>query len=115
MRKCNSDEVRKMIAEGDIVVIHLDALWNGQRIPIENKIQQIVEMNPLDVQFAYVDSDEEQEFARSMELKNVPTVAYFRRGKLIATVIGQGQDVAGNIGKVRDGALIGTSNRLSRS
>ena len=37
MRKCNSDEVRKMIAEGDIVVIHLDAAWNGQRIPIENK------------------------------------------------------------------------------
>jgi thioredoxin-like negative regulator of GroEL len=61
------------------------------------------------VNFGEVDCDRAPELAKALPVRNVPSVAYYREGKLIATLIGAGQDVKGCLERVLRGEPIGAS------
>src|SRR5262245_13250746 len=100
MRKFTAEETQYVIESSEIAIVHFDAAWDGYRLTIARKINEILADPPADVAFAYVDVDEQVEFALSVKVINVPTVAYFRRGKLVGSVIGQGQDISRNIERI---------------
>jgi thioredoxin 1 len=113
MRKFTAEETQYLIESSAIAIVHLDAAWDGYRLTIARKINEILADPPADVAFAYVDVDEQVELARSLKVINVPTVAYFRHGKLVGSVIGQGQDISRNIERIRTGEQLDSSNTVS--
>ena len=115
MLKLTADEITLIVENSDIAVVHLDAEWDGYRLAIERKINEILAQHPpTDVAFAYVDVDEQLELARSLKVINVPTLVYFRHGRVVGSVIGQGQDISANIARVRSGDQLDESNKVSR-
>ena len=115
LRKFTAGEIEYIIGSNEIAVVHLDAEWDGYRLIIEQKINEILIHPPADVVFAYVDVDEQMELARSLKVIDVPTVAYFCNGKLVGSVIGIGQDISKNIERIRSGEQLDTSNTVSGS
>jgi hypothetical protein len=113
VRVLTKTEVPAFLAEHRFSVIHCDAQWDGYRLIVERNIKEI-EANTPDVGFGYVDVDCDIDFAREANLLNVPTVIYYRGNNLIAAVIGQMQDIRGNIAKLRSGEAINRSNSVSR-
>lgn len=94
-------------------VIHLDAAWNGQRIPVQKSINALMKKID-DTSFGYIDIDAHQDHVRTIPILNIPSCSYYRGIQLVATVIGMQQDVEQNLQIVRDGGIPETSNRLSR-
>ncbi|QDT35383.1 thioredoxin domain-containing protein [Thalassoglobus polymorphus] len=94
-------------------VIHLDASWNDQRIPVQERINSLIRKID-DTSFGYIDIDVHQDHAKAIPVMNVPTCCYYRGPELVATVIGMQQDIESNLQLVRDGGTPDTSNLLSR-
>ena len=94
-------------------VIHFDAEWNGQGFMVQQCIDSLIDKVD-DSSFGYIDVDENQEYAQSVGIRNVPSCSYYRGLELVATVIGMQQDVEGNLQILREGGIPDVSNNLSR-
>jgi len=107
-RKFTQSEVQGLVQNNEIVVVHFDADWNGQRHTIARKIQAILGQGQSDVAFAYVDVDEEIELASSVRVTSTPMVAYFRNGDLVGAVSGNKQNIWATLERVRSGLPMDT-------
>lgn len=63
--------------------------------------------------FGEVDCDEEPALASSIPVLNVPCVAYYRNGVLVAALISMNQDVCGRLSRVLRDEPIGHGDGLS--
>jgi hypothetical protein len=106
LRSLTRSEVPEFLAEHPFSVIHVDAAWDGYAASVAEKLRRCSE-EVLDVGFATIDCDAEQQYAGEIQF-------YFRGTELIAKVIGITQDVATNIQKLKTGESIDESNRWSR-
>lgn len=95
-------------------VIHLDATWNGQRIPVQERLNALTRKIE-DTSFGYIDVDVHQDHAKSIPVMNVPTCCYYRGPELVASVIGMQQDIERNLQIVRCGGTPDISNHLRRN
>jgi hypothetical protein len=57
--------------------------------------------------FVDVDGPDEVEMCKALPVLNVPLIAYYREGLLVAALIGIGQDVAARVTAVIEGRPIG--------
>ena len=112
-RTINSEDLSEFLKKCPFTVIHLDAIWDGYRGVVEKKIDLLIEKT-LDTSFGYIDIDDNQEYARSIDLRNVPACSYYKETELIATVIGMQQDIEENLQILREGGTPDTSNKISR-
>ena len=112
-RALTSAELSVLTTSFHVVTVHADGDWDAGREIVAAAIREALAGFP-DVGFGYVDVDEEPELAQRLGIVNVPTVLYYRDGELVGAVIGQGQDVAGNIASVLSGELLDVSNKASR-
>jgi len=55
------------------------------------------------VNFGEVDCDNDPDLAKSIPILNVPSVSYYRDGKLVGAVVGAGQDVRLHLERVLRG------------
>ncbi|MES2706140.1 MAG: hypothetical protein V4726_05990 [Verrucomicrobiota bacterium] len=109
--KITAAELTDLTVLNDFTVVHIDAEWDGCRFGPAKNIQTLQKQNRPGVAFAYIDCDEEHEYARGIGLLNVPAVAYYRGTLLVEVVIGMNQDVAGNLGMVISGGPPGSAKR----
>ena len=108
MRLLDGSEFESFIATKPVAAIHFDAEWDVQYRPLVRRAMLDAERAfGGRVNFAEVDVDQDQELARSIRLLNVPAVAYFRDGALVATLIGANQNVAARVDLVLRGEPIG--------
>lgn len=108
------EDLADLLGQRKFTVIHLDAEWDGYRIPVAQRMEALMDSHP-DVSFAYMDIDRYQEHARAIGLRNVPACSYYRGETLVSTVIGLQQDISSNIAIVRSGGTPPATNKVSRA
>ena len=101
VRLASPGDVRRLVSDHEVVVLHLDAGWDGYRAMMERKLMAYAASDPDGVSFAYADIDEYPDFARSLGLVNVPALAYYVAGDLAEVVMGLAQDVEANVARLR--------------
>lgn len=106
-------EVEELLNRSPFSVVHFDAKWDAQRVPVQERIRLLTE-KISDTSFGYVDVDDHPAYARKSGISNVPACSCFRGTELVATVIGIQQDIEQNLHIVRNGGIPDTSNRISR-
>jgi thioredoxin-like negative regulator of GroEL len=95
------------ISQREFAVIHFDAPWDvGYRPPMQLIMNKASEDFP-EVNFAEVDVDRDGDLARDLPVMNVPTVAYYRYGELVAALIGQQQNIEQRLCRLMRGQTIG--------
>jgi thioredoxin-like negative regulator of GroEL len=114
MRLLTSDEVPAFVAAKRAAALHFDADWDA-------KYREQVRQSMLDAQaaldqeanFAEIDCDSNVELSKSIPVLNVPLVAYYRDGKVVAALIGADQNVRARVERVLRGERIGYKDGTS--
>jgi thioredoxin-like negative regulator of GroEL len=108
VRALTKDDFPSFIAAREAAVIHFDAVWDDINRRVTRKLMLEAEQSLAGwVNFAEVDTDTEPDLAKSIPVCNVPLVAYYRDGKLIAALVGRGQNVLARVERMLRGERIG--------
>lgn len=107
MKLLTHAEYRDFIASKRVAAIHFEADWDIGKHDTRKAMRDAVRLLGNEVAFAEVDVDLEPDLARSIPVGNVPLVAYYRDGRLVAALIGTGQNVRARVVRVLAGEPIG--------
>ncbi len=108
MRQLTPDDYHAFVAETFVAAIHFDAEWDvGGRPDTRRRMEEAAAAFGDQVNFAEVDIDTQVELAKALPIGNVPTVAYYRNGKLAIALIGANQNVKARVARLLRGESIG--------
>jgi len=108
IRRVSDDEYESFLQETEYAVILFDAPWDvGPGALIRPRFEKAARAFHGRVNFGEVDCDGAARAARSLGLANVPTVAYYKGGRLLAALVGARQNVAARTRAILDGRRIG--------
>ena len=108
MRLLIGNEVPAFVAAKAAAALHFDAEWDTHHREATRKSMREAETAFSDqANFGEIDCDANVELSKSIPVCNVPLVAYYRNGKLIAALIGAGQNVRARMERVLRGEEIG--------
>jgi thioredoxin-like negative regulator of GroEL len=94
MRLLTQADIASFLAEKPAAAIHFDANWDAKyRAVTRSAMADAEQVLAGRVNFGEVDCDTDPELAKSIPILNVPSVAYYRNGKLVGALIGAGHDV----------------------
>jgi thioredoxin-like negative regulator of GroEL len=113
MRQLTSADYKQFIAAAPVAVIHFDTEWNaGHRAVIRQRMQDAEHSLGQQALFAEVDCDRSIDLAQSIDVMNVPLVAYYRGGDLVAALVGY-QDIRARVERILQGEHIGYDDGLT--
>jgi thioredoxin-like negative regulator of GroEL len=109
MRLLTRTDVESFVAAKQAAAIHFDAEWDrNHRTVVRRKMEEAEQVLGEQVNFGEVDCDLAPELAKSVPVLNVPSVVYYREGKLIAALVGAEQDVRDSLERILRGEPIGS-------
>ncbi|MFY0608177.1 MAG: thioredoxin family protein [Cyclobacteriaceae bacterium] len=91
MIELTEDNLQELISENDQVIVQYGASWCGSCRIVKPKFKRLAGEN-TDTVFAYVDAEKFTESRALAEVKNLPTFAGFKGGKLVSNVSGNKQE-----------------------
>lgn len=97
MRPLNGDEFHALVTSRPAAAVLFDAAWDGRRVAARAQMAAAADALGDRAAFGEVNCDAEADLARAVRVANVPSVAYFRDGLHVATIVGAGQDVAATL------------------
>ena len=110
----NADELQSFLATKPIAVIHFDTEWNSKyRDQVRRSMSEAQAAFGDQASFAEIDCDANVALARSIPVLNVPLIAYYRDGSLIAALIGANQNIHARTERVLRGEAIGRKDGTS--
>ena len=106
--RVDQDNYRRFLASHEFCVLHCDAEWGVGARPIARDVIASAEREFGNrVGFGEIDVDQCVEISRELRISNVPTIAYYRAGLLVAALVGANQNVSERIRHVTRGEPIG--------
>jgi hypothetical protein len=108
MRPLTGSDFPAFVTAKPAAAVLFDAEWDVRGRPaIRGRMLEAERVLGDRVNFAEVDIDRDGQLAKSIPVLNVPLVAYYRDGKLVAVLIGADQDVRARAERVLRGEPIG--------
>jgi thioredoxin family protein len=94
MQLLSSEEFKSFVEAKPAAAVHFDAEWDSRYRPVAHRRMLDAEEALADqVNFDEVHCESNPELAKSVPILNVPSVAYYRNGTLIAALFGAEQNV----------------------
>ena len=87
MIELQEDTLQQLISENDKVVVQYGATWCGNCRLVKPKFKRIAGEHE-DIKFVYVDAEKLPHSRSLAEVKNLPTFASFKAGKLMSSNAG---------------------------
>jgi thioredoxin-like negative regulator of GroEL len=110
-----NEQFASFIAAKSAAAVHFDAEWNiSYRAVTRRQMQEAEASLSEQVNFGEVDCDASPELAKSTCLLNIPSVAYYKDGKLVAVLVGARQNVRARLERILRGESIGPDDGLRR-
>ena len=108
MQLLTSEDVPAFLASTPAAALHFDADWDAKyREQVRRSMLEAEAALGGQAGFAEIDCDANAELSKSIPVLNVPLVAYYRGGKLVAALIGADQNVRARMERVLRGQNIG--------
>jgi thioredoxin-like negative regulator of GroEL len=101
MRQLTGADIDAFVAAKPAAAVLFDAEWDGSYRPIVRaKMIEAESAVGQQANFGEVNCDRNPDLARSLPVKNVPLVAYYRDGSLVAALIGARQNIRARLERV---------------
>lgn len=111
IRRVSEGEYESFLREKEYAVVLFDEPWDdGPGAMIRPRFEEAAKAFNARVSFGEVNCDEFARVARSIQLANVPTVAYYEGSRSIVALIGGRQDVTARPRAMLDGKRIGSKD-----
>jgi thioredoxin-like negative regulator of GroEL len=98
---------QRFINSGSLAMIHLWAKWDNTHLQLQKQIETAISESGLPVQCAMWDTDDQKSLPifKELGIASVPTVLYYKNGKLVALQTGmrtpaQLKEVFANLNKM---------------
>lgn len=88
MKKLNSEEFRKVVESGKVVAVDFYADWCMPCRYLSPVLEKLEKEYNGKVEFYKLNVDEEQEIAFEYGISSIPTVLFFKDGKIIGGFVG---------------------------
>ena len=92
------DNLQKIVAENDKVVVQYGASWCGNCRIMKPKFKELASENEA-IPFLYVDAEKLPESRKLAKVDNLPTFAIFKQGQLVSQVQTNQQEALINLFK----------------
>jgi thiol-disulfide isomerase/thioredoxin len=92
MIELTEDTLKEVVDNNDKVIVQYGATWCGNCRIVKPKFKRLSNSHE-DVTFVYVDAEKLPESRKMAEVKNLPTFAGFKSGKLISQQAGNKEEV----------------------
>jgi hypothetical protein len=103
----NADDIPAFLAAKPAAAVHFDADWDvGYRQRVRQSMVEAEAALGTQVNFAEVNCDAPVIYLKSVPIGNVPTVAYYREGKLVGALVGADQNVRARLERMLRGEKI---------
>lgn len=113
MRLLTSTEYKSFVEAKPAAAVHFDAEWDVAYRPITRRLMLKAEEVLIDhVNFGEVECGSNRQLANSIPIPNVPCVAYYRNGRLIAALVGAEQNIRARLERIVRGEPIGYKDGL---
>jgi len=104
MRRLTQADIASFLGEKRVAAIHFDANWDAKyRAVTRSAMANAEQVLAGCVSFGEVDCDSDPELAKSIPILNIPSVAYYREGKLVGALISASQNVRLHLERVLRG------------
>jgi thioredoxin-like negative regulator of GroEL len=113
MQRLTSQTFHSFLSSHRIAAVHFDAEWDAHRARVRQSMLDAEATLSDCAGFAEVDVDTSVDLARSIGVANVPLVAYYRDGQLVAALVGADQNVKARTERVLRGDPIGYNDGTS--
>ena len=108
MQFLTSERFQAFVTAKPAAAIHFDADWDARPRDLTRAKMLEAEIALGDqVNFAEIDVDSNVSLCEFIRVRNIPLVAYYREGRLVAALIGAGQNVRARVERVLRGESIG--------
>ncbi len=92
MIELTEDTLKEVVDRNDKVIVQYGATWCGNCRIVKPKFKRLSNSHE-DVTFVYVDAEKLPESRKMAEVKNLPTFAGFKSGKLVSQLAGNKEEV----------------------
>ena len=92
MIELTDDTLKQVVDSNDKVIVQYGATWCGNCRIVKPKFKRLSNSHE-DVTFVYVDAEKLPESRKMAEVKNLPTFAGFKEGKLVSQQAGNKEEV----------------------
>ena len=114
MRLLTSKKVPAFVAAKAAAALHFDAQWDAKcREQVRRSMLEAEAALGKQAAFAEIDCDSNVALSKSIPVLNVPLVACYRDGELVAALFGADQNVRARVERVLRGEKIGYQDGTS--
>ena len=111
MRLLTSKDLPAFLTAKPVAALHFDAAWDARcRDQVRRSMREAEAALGEQASFAEIDCDADAKLAKSIPVLNVPLVAYYRDGRLVAALIGADQNVRARVERVLRGEKVGNKD-----
>ncbi len=96
MLELQTDDLQTLVNDNEKVIVQYGAGWCGNCRIIKPKFKRLATEN-TDVKFVYVDAEKLPQSRSMAEVKNLPTFAGFKNGKLVSQSAGNKVEVINTV------------------
>lgn len=91
MIELSEDTLAQIVADNDQVIVQYGATWCGNCKIVKPKFKRLAGENE-NIKFIYVDAEKLPNSRSLAEVKNLPTFAGFKNGKLVSNLFGNKEE-----------------------
>jgi len=99
--KIDSNNFDEFVNSGNVSLVYISASWCGPCKVLSPIIDEIINEKNGTVILAKIDADEQMDFVKSLNVRNIPTLLFYKNGELKERTTGAKNKV--EICKILDG------------
>jgi thioredoxin 1 len=86
--KINNESLDNFLSTAELAMLYVKASWCGPCKMLSPVVDEIANEKNDNLIVGKIDADEDMEFVKSLSVRNVPTILFYKNGELVERSVG---------------------------
>jgi thioredoxin 1 len=86
--KINNENLENFLSTAELAMLYIKASWCGPCKMLSPVVDEIASEPNDKLIVGKIDADDDMEFVKSLEVRNVPTILFYKSGELVERSVG---------------------------
>jgi thioredoxin 1 len=84
----NSENINNFLSSADMAILYIKASWCGPCKILSPVVDEMASEPNNDLVIGKLDADSDMEFVKSLNVRNIPTLLFYKKGELVERTVG---------------------------